>query len=74
MRVPPPWGHGLIVTRCDRSPRRIHTETPEWGPMQYSTGTFESRPDRRLLAESWAPRRVGRPDYHAVVPRSGRRL
>jgi hypothetical protein len=42
--------------------------------MQYSTGTFESRLARRLLAASWAPRRIGRHDYHAVVPRSGRRL
>jgi hypothetical protein len=42
--------------------------------MQYSTGTFESLFARRLLAAPWTPRRVGRDDYHAVVPRSGRRL
>jgi len=53
---------------------RIHAEIPEWGPMQYSTSTFGSRRARRLLAASRAPRRVGRHDYHAVVPRSDRRL
>ena len=74
MRAPPPGGHGLIVTRCDRSPRRIHTKSPSGvrcstRPVPSSRGSHAGWSPR-----PWAPRRVGRHDYHAVVPRSGRRL
>ena len=66
--------HGLIVTRCKRSPAGFRSDAPKWSWVQYPPGTFFSPPHEA------APRRgiqtadaAGR-GYHAGVPRSGRRL